>query len=116
MRALALALVFALAGASALAQTVVAPADARKHLGETVTVEGTVSEIYTAPRSGVTFINMGGLHPNEAFTGVIFKDDADKFPNVASLSGKIVDIAGRVQDYKGRTEIILNDAAQLKTK
>jgi DNA/RNA endonuclease YhcR with UshA esterase domain len=116
MRALILALVLVLTAAPALALTVIPPEDCRKHLGEIVTVEGTASEVYTATRSGVTFINMGGLHPNESFTGVIFKDDAGKFSNVHSLTGKAVDITGRVQDYRGRREIILNDPAQLKVK
>jgi DNA/RNA endonuclease YhcR with UshA esterase domain len=116
MRALILALVLVLTAAPALAQRVIPPEDCPKHVGETLTVEGTVSEVHIASRSGVTFINMGGRFPNEAFTGVIFKDDASKFPGVDSLTGKVIDITGRVQDYKGRCEIILNDAAQLKVK
>ena len=59
---------------------------------------------------------MGGRFPDQAFTGVIFKDDASKFPNVESLTGKVVDITGRVHDYKGKPETILNDPAQIKTK
>jgi DNA/RNA endonuclease YhcR with UshA esterase domain len=116
MRPLVLALVFVLAAAPAPAQTVIAPTDAPKHLGEIVTVEGPVSEVHTDSRSGATFINMGGRFPNQACTGVIFKDDASTFPGMDSLPGKVVDITGRVKDYKGRCEIILNDAAQLKVK
>ena len=80
-----------------------------------MTVEGTVSEVYKA-RSGVTFIDMGGRYPNEVFTGVIFRDEASKFPNVEALDGKTVDITGVVRLYKGKPEIILNDATQLKAK
>jgi DNA/RNA endonuclease YhcR with UshA esterase domain len=116
MRAPVFALLLALAAASAQAQTVVAAADAPKHVGETVTVEGTVSAVHTDSRSGVTFIDMGGRFPDQAFTGVVFKDDASKFPNVESLTGKVVDITGRVHDYKGKPETILNDPAQLKAK
>jgi DNA/RNA endonuclease YhcR with UshA esterase domain len=116
MRALILGLMLILAAAPAPAQTVVAPADAPKHLGETVTIEGTVGEVHIDARSGVTFINMGGRFPNQACTGVIFKDDASKFPGVDGLTGKVIDITGRVKDYKGRCEIILNDAGQLKVK
>ena len=116
MRALVFALVLVLAAASAQAQTVIAAADAPKHVGETVTVEGTVSAVHTESRSGVTFIDMGGRYPDQDFTGVIFKDDAGKFPNVESLAGKVVDITGQLHDYKGRPETVLNDPAQLKTK
>jgi DNA/RNA endonuclease YhcR with UshA esterase domain len=114
MKALVLALGVVLTALPAVAETI-QPSDAPQHLGQTVTVGGTVSEVHTA-RSGVTFINMGGRYPDQAFTGVIFADDADKFPNVESLTGKAVDITGRVQSYKGRLEIILNDPAQIRVK
>jgi DNA/RNA endonuclease YhcR with UshA esterase domain len=116
MRTLIFALVLALATASAHAQTIIATVDAPKHVGETVTVEGTVSAVHTDSGSGVTFIDMGGRYPDQAFTGVIFKADASKFPNVESLTGKVVDITGPVHAYKGRPETILNDPAQLKPK
>ena len=116
MRTLIFALVLALAAAPAHAQTTVATVDAPKHVGETVTVEGTVSAVHTDSRSGVTFIDMGGRYPDQAFTGVIFKDDAGKFPNVESLIGKVVDITGPVHAFKGKPETVLNDPAQIKTK
>ena len=80
----------------------IAAADAPKHVGETVTVEGTVSAVHTDSRSGVTFIDMGGRYPDQAFTGVIFKEDASKFPNVESLTGKVVDMTGPVHAFKGK--------------
>ena len=116
MRALVFALGLALAAASAHAETIIAAADAPKHVGETVTVEGTVSAVHTDSRSGVTFIDMGGRYPDQAFTGVILKVDASKFPNVESLTGKVVDMTGPVHDFKGKPETVLNDPAQIKTK
>jgi DNA/RNA endonuclease YhcR with UshA esterase domain len=59
---------------------------------------------------------MGGSYPDNAFTAVIFADDAGKFPNLSALNGKTVDITGPVQLYKGTPEILLKDAAQLKAK
>jgi DNA/RNA endonuclease YhcR with UshA esterase domain len=101
---------------AALAQTAtVAPADAKAHVGQTVTVEGAVSDVHTVG-TGVTFIDMGGRYPDNAFTAVIFAADAGKFPNVSALNGKTVAITGPVQLYKGTPEILLNDAAQLKAK
>ena len=116
MRALVSALGLALAAAPAPAETIIAATDAPKHVGETVTVEGTVSAVHTDSRSGVTFIDMGGRYPDQAFTGVIFKDDASKFPNVESLTGKVVDMTGPVHAFNGKHETILNDPAQIKTK
>ncbi len=114
MRAIVLALGLALTATAALAQTI-PPTDAKAHVGQTVTVEGTVSDVHTG-RSGVTFIEMGGRYPNNVFTAVIFAGDASKFPNVDALSGKTVDITGPVRLYRGQPEIILNDAAQIKVK
>jgi micrococcal nuclease len=116
MRALVFALGLALAAASAHAETIIAAADAAKHVGETVTVEGSVSAVHTDSRSGVTFIDVGGHFPDQAFTGVIFKGDVSKFPNVESLTGKVVDMTGPVHAFKGKPETILNDPAQIKTK
>jgi DNA/RNA endonuclease YhcR with UshA esterase domain len=109
---------FCLAVTPALAQTAtptVTPADAKAHVGQTVTVEGAVSDVHTVG-TGVTFIDLGGRYPDNAFTAVIFAADAGKFPNVSALNGKTVDITGPVQLYKGTPEILLNDAAQIKAK
>ncbi len=114
MKRLILSLGFALLAAPALAETI-QPTDAAAHVGQTITVAGTVSEVHTSARSGAIFINMGGSYPNDAFTGVIFSEDASKFPSVQALSGKTVEITGAVRLHKGKPEIILKDAAQLKS-
>jgi exonuclease VII large subunit len=114
MRALVLALGFAVIAVSARAQTV-QPADAKAHVGQTVTIEGAVSNVHKVP-SGVTFIDMGGQFPDNVFTAVILAKDAGKFPDVSALNGKTVDITGRVQLYNGKPEILLTDAAQIKAK
>jgi DNA/RNA endonuclease YhcR with UshA esterase domain len=93
----------------------IAAADAKAHVGQTVTVEGAVSAATTA-RSGVTFIDIGGSYPDNAFAAVIFADDAGKFPNIRALDGKTVDVSGAVRLYKGKPEIIVSDPAQIKMK
>ena len=100
---------------SAVAQTI-QPKDALAHVGQTVTVEGVVSEVHTAVRSNTTFIDMGGRYPNNAFTAVIFSEDASKFPDVAALNDRIVDVTGTIRLYRGNPEIILNSADQLKRR
>ncbi len=103
-----------LAAAPALADTI-APAEAAAHVGQTVTVKGTVENVHSTG-SGVTFLDMGGQYPNNAFTGVILSDDAGKFPKVGGLAGKAVEITGPVELYKGKLEIVLKDAGQLKAE
>jgi len=68
------------------------------------------------PPSGVTFIDMGGKYPNHTFTGIIFSNYADLFPNVESYSGKIIGVTGLVRNYKGKPEIILSNPRQITTK
>jgi hypothetical protein len=71
---------------------------------------------WARPGGGACSRGMGGRYPDQAFTGVIFKDDASKFPNVESLTGKVVDMTGPVHAFNGKHETILNDPAQIKTK
>ena len=112
-----LALGFALAAAPSLAQTqMIAAADAKAHVGQTVTVEGVVSEVHTAASGRATFIDIGGRYPNNTFTAVIFSRDVTKFSNVDALNGKTVDVTGPVRLHNGRPEIILNDPGQIKAK
>jgi len=88
----------------------------RRQVGQTVTVEGVVSEVHTAASGRATFIDIGGRYPNNTFTAVIFSRDVTKFSNVDALNGKTVDITGPVRLHNGKPEIILNDPGQLKAK
>jgi DNA/RNA endonuclease YhcR with UshA esterase domain len=117
MRLLALAFLLVAGAAPVLAQVpAIAPGAAKSHIGEQVTVEGVVSEVHHAASGRATFIDMGGRYPNNAFAAVIFESDAGKFPNVDALDGKTVDVSGRIQLYRGKPEIILNDPGQIKAK
>ncbi len=115
MKILVSVLGLALTAAPALAETI-APSDTQKYVGKPVTVEGVVSEVHHAASGKVTFVDMGGRYPDNAFAGVILSDDAGKFPDVDSLDGKTVDVTGTIKLYQGRTEIILNDPTQIKAK
>jgi DNA/RNA endonuclease YhcR with UshA esterase domain len=114
MRMLILGAGLVLAVLPARAETIGA-GEVNAHVGQTVTVEGAISDIHTG-RSGATFIDIGGSYPDNNFTAVIFAADAAKFPNASALDGKTVAISGPVQLYQGRPEIILKSADQLKAK
>jgi DNA/RNA endonuclease YhcR with UshA esterase domain len=116
MKAFVLSLLLTLIAAPALAEAVISPKEVPQHIGQVVTVEGVVGEVHHAQSGKVTFIDIGGRYPNNAFAGVIFKSDFNKFPNVESLTGKTVEITGRIKEYQGKAEIILDDPAQLKVK
>lgn len=114
---LALGLGVALAASSvampAMAKTI-EPAQARANIGQTVTVTGVVSAVHVSSRSGTVFIEMGGSFPHNAFTAVIFRRDAARFHDVRSLGGRTVEVTGAPRLYRGRPEIILTGADQLK--
>lgn len=116
MRMFILALSFGMAASGALAETqTITATDAKARIGQTVTVEGTVSDVHVG-RSGAAFIDIGGRFPDNALTAVIFVDDLGKFPGAKSLAGKQVAVSGPVQLYQGKPEIVLKSADQLKTK
>ena len=96
-------------------QTKVPVKDADKYLGQTVTNVGTVDEVHLT-KSGTYFLNMGASYPNQTFTAVIFKSDASTFTDVEKYEGKEVEITGKIQEYKGKPEIILKKPEQIKLK
>jgi DNA/RNA endonuclease YhcR with UshA esterase domain len=113
MRRIAVALVALLISVPAVAAPI-SPTEAGAHVGQTATVEGVVSDVHVSPKE--TFINMGGSYPDNALTGVIFSENASAFPDVQNLDGKTVNISGTIQLYKGKPEIILRSAYQLKAR
>jgi len=116
MRTIILALSFSVAAAAAMAEPqIISATDAKARIGQTVTVEGTVSDVHVG-RSGTAFIDIGGRFPDNALTAVIFVDDLGKFPGAKTLAGRQVAISGPVQLYQGKPEIILKSAEQLKAR
>jgi|SRR6516225_8925784 hypothetical protein len=84
---------------NALAQTstVIPYPEAPQHVGENVTVEGIVSAVSTS-KKGNTFINFGGVYPNQTFTGwVPACTSLASDVSLESLQGKKVKITGRIE-------------------
>src|SRR5580658_8049020 len=102
---------------AAPARAAVIPASAASsHVGHSVTVEGLVSEVHTARSGKETFIDMGGMYPNQTFTGVIFERSAAAVGDVRGLTGKTVDITGTIQMYEGKPELIITSRDQIRAK
>jgi DNA/RNA endonuclease YhcR with UshA esterase domain len=96
------------------AQTAPIPdAQAAAHVGQHVTIEGTVASVHTS-RKGHTYINFGAPYPAQDFTAVVFASSAGAFINLAGLSGKHVQVTGVIRLYEGKPEVILEAPAQLK--
>jgi hypothetical protein len=97
MRTVLWMLVFALSAGPLLSadQILIAPDDARTHVGQNVTVSGMVVAVFVSNR-GNAFINFGDKYPNQTFTGWIpagtplARDASLQLP----LQGKTVKITG----------------------
>ncbi len=55
-----------------------------------------------------------GSYPNNIFIAVIFASDSATVGDVSGLTGKTVDVTGTIKTYKGKPEIIVNTAAQIR--
>jgi DNA/RNA endonuclease YhcR with UshA esterase domain len=88
-------------------------AEAPKRIGETVCVTGKVVKVASSPRSGTHFLNFCEDYKGCPFAVVIFSRDLPEVGDVRWLEGKVIEIHGKVKDYKGQAEIVLSDARQL---
>lgn len=85
--------------------------DAPNHVGEQVSITGTVLDVYTA-KSGVTFLDFCKSYKSCPFTAVIFASSASKFPNIKTLTGPVT-ITGLIKSYQGKAEIIIDNPSQI---
>ena len=93
------------------ADTTVSACDAWMYVGQNVAVEGVVTAVSTS-RKGNTFINFGGVYPNQCFTGWI-SAGPDRDAPLDSLKGRKIKITGTVQLYQGKPEIRIQSRSQI---
>lgn len=86
---------------------------AGKFVGRNVTVEGKISDVHFS-KSGVTFIDIGGKYPRYRFTALIPLQSAAHFENVQGYEGRLVEITGMVEMYRGKPEIVLTAPDQIQ--
>ncbi|MBR9678307.1 MAG: hypothetical protein GOU97_03395 [Nanoarchaeota archaeon] len=96
------------------ATNVINACDAKNYVGEEKIVEGKVVDGYKSKTSTV-FLNFGKPYPNQCFTAVIFSTDLINFPRDPQYyyEGKIVRVSGKIEEYEGRFEIILENSSQI---
>lgn len=100
--------------AAAKAQTIT-PEQAKDSIGKTVTVCGEVTGTHSTDK--VSFLNLGGKYPNNAFTVVVFAADVTKLSyQLSTLNGKNICVSGKVKDYNGKPEIVVEDEKQITIK
>ncbi len=106
------ALALALTIPSAAAKCIVF-SEAPKHVGDIACVTGKVVKVAQS-KSGSWFLNFCADYRKCPFTAVVFPSNLRDVGDVRQLEGKDVEIHGRIQLWRGRPEIILRDARQLR--
>ncbi len=97
---------------AAPATPVVVPAkEAKSKVGETIVVEGRVAEVNKSER--IIRLNLDEKFPKQEFTLVIFQRSFEAFPDVEKLTGKTVRANGKVTEYQGRAQLVLERKEQL---
>jgi hypothetical protein len=112
MKSFAIAASLMAIAAPAIAATVT-PANAGKHVGETVIVEGVVADVHAAP-NGMILLDLGGRYPDNKFVALIFPNNAAAFGRISSYIGNRVQISGAIQMYQGKPEITLTNEGQIQ--
>jgi DNA/RNA endonuclease YhcR with UshA esterase domain len=92
--------------------TCVSFAEASKHVGTNQCVTGTVLHVESGSK-GVILLNFCKEAKACPFTVVVFPADLKKMGDVRQLEGRQIEIKGTIQDYDGRSEIILRRSQQL---
>lgn len=86
--------------------------EAREHLGTSGCVRGVVMQVEDG-RKGAKILNFCPVGKTCPFTVVVFPVDLKKMGDIRQLEGRQIEIKGTIQDYEGRSEIVLRRSQQL---
>jgi micrococcal nuclease len=98
------------------AETKITASEAIRHVGERATVCGVVASARFAEhtRGRPTFLDLDKGYPEQVFTILIWGENRGKFgAPEQELRNKRICVSGRVQEYRGKPEIIASDPSQI---
>jgi hypothetical protein len=94
--------------------------EASKHVGDRAEVCGTVAEVTRARDIGgtPTFINLGGEHPDQSFTALIWGDDRDRWSSAPEdqYAGRDVCVTGTVELHEDTPQITVSSPQQIRVR
>ena len=102
--------------AASFAQTGIKLDEVSKHIGDSVTVCGMVSDLRYFENSNKqpTFLNIGDKYPNQQLTIVIWGETRKLFTaKVEDMKGKEICITGRIILFKEKPEIVIDRPEQI---
>ena len=88
-------------------------AGAEKLVGKTGAFQGTVSAVYSPKNHAVVIIDFDRDY-KQALTAIARPASYAKLPDLATLKGKHILVSGPFKDYKGKPEIEITAAMQIK--
>src|SRR5262245_13239019 len=100
------------------AQSII-PAQAKKHMGDIITVCGEVTSAQSSQdlEQRPTVLGFGPVFPSEDFSIVIFEKDIDAFNyNPRDLVARNVCVTGEIVKLFGRPSILVSDPSQIEEK
>ena len=93
---------------------VIKDSEAIQYVGKEVEVRGRVVSVTASPL-GTTFISFGGEYPNQTFAGFIAAGSKiASHKRLTMIRGKTISITGTIELYKGKPEIKVVSADQIK--
>jgi len=95
----------------------ISASSAQQHIGERAEVCGRVVEVERVSGIGgePTFLNLGGAHPNQDFTAVIWASDRLKWssPPEVQYEGQSICVRGSVERHEGTPQIVVSSPQQI---
>ena len=62
----------------------------------------------------MAFLNFDKRYPDNPFTAVVFANKFADFGDLTVYKNKTVEVKGKIKEYRGKPEIIMNSTSQIK--
>src|SRR2546422_4706890 len=86
--------------------------EVNQSIDATNTLRGRVAQVTFRPT--ITFLNLDRPYPDMSASGVIFANRTNRFGDLSQLKGRTVLLTGKLTQYNGRPQIVLDDTNQLE--
>jgi hypothetical protein len=94
------------------AQTI-APEETEAHVGETITVRGTLHSVRPS-KAGHLYFNFGDAYPKQLFSVYVSSGKAAEFAEAQTWVGQVVEVTGTVQLRDGKPQMAITSPSQIK--
>lgn len=86
--------------------------EAAGNKGSYAVVTGYIADVVVRER--VAYLNFDNKYPKNTFTAVVFPDKFEVFGDLMEYKNKTVEVKGKIGEYNGKPQIILNNKNQLR--